>query len=202
MPIGLDWQEAYRRLEKARQTLDAGEMRPSEDVQRILMNRARAFARPEITPPVSTEPLDLMVFRLVGGESYGIEAMYVLEVLPFRQLTPVPSAPPVLLGITNHRGRILPVLDLCLLFGLSAQAVADAGRIVAAEVGEMRFGFQVEAVIGTMRVDAQALVPPSHRVEEGGRQILTRGVTADMITVLDAQALADDPRIVIKQGGG
>ena len=201
MSIGLDWQEAYRRLEKVRQTLDADEMRPSEDVQRILMNRARAFARPETTQPVSTEPLELMVFRL-GGEGYGIESVHVLEVLALRQLTLVPSAPPVLLGIMNHRGRILPVLDLRHLFGLSRQAVADAGRIVAVEAGEMRFGFQVEEVIGTMRVDAHVLGPPSHQVEESGRRIPARGVTADMITVLDVQALASDPRIVINQGGG
>jgi purine-binding chemotaxis protein CheW len=197
---GTDWQEAYSRLEKARQALDLGETRTIEDVQQILATRAAALARPEITPRVSTEPLDLMIFRL-GGESYGIESVHVLEVLPLRQLAPVPSAPPVLLGIMNHRGRILPVLDLRHLFGLSGQAAADAGPIVAVEVGEMRFGFRVEAVIGTMVVDAHALLPPSQQMEEGGRQILTRGFTADMITVLDAQALADDPRIVINQGG-
>jgi chemotaxis signal transduction protein len=64
----------------------------------------------------------------------------------------------------------------------------------------MRFGFQVEAVTGTMRVDAHALVPPQAR--DGSRQIPTRGVTADLVTILDAQALAGDPRIVIDEGAG
>jgi purine-binding chemotaxis protein CheW len=201
MSTGLDWQEAYRRLEKARQALDPDEMLATEDVQNILKTRAAALARREITPRVLTEPLDLMVFRL-GGESYGIESVHILEVLSLRQLTPVPSAPVVLLGIMNHRGRILPVLDLHHLFGLPGQAAADAGQIVAVEMGEMRFGFQVEAVIGTKRVDAHALVPPSHKLEEGGRRVPARGVTADMITVLDVQALARDPRIVLNQGGG
>jgi purine-binding chemotaxis protein CheW len=201
MPDSLDWHEAYSRLEEARRLLEAGETRTAEDVRNILAARAAALARPEIRPPVSLEPLDLTVFQL-AGQRYAIEAMHVLEVCPFRQLTPVPSAPPVLLGIMNLRGRILPVLDLLRLFGLSSQPPADAGQIVAVEVGEMRFGFQVGAVSGTIRVDAHALVPLAQQAEEGGRQIPTRGVTADMVTVLDAQALADDPRILIDQGGG
>jgi purine-binding chemotaxis protein CheW len=201
MSIDLDWQEAYRRLEKARQALDTDEMLATEGVQKILETRAAALSCPAITPRVLAEPLDLMLFRL-GGESYGIESVHILEVLSLRQLTPVPMAPPVLLGIMNHRGRILPVLDLRHLFGLPGQAAADAGQIVAVEVEEIRFGFRVEAVIGTMVVDAHALVPPSQQMEEGGRRILTRGVTADMITVLDTLALASDSRIVINQGGG
>ncbi len=58
-----------------------------------------------------------VVFRL-GGEGYALEVMRVQEVLDIETMTEVPGSPKCLLGVINLRGRVVPVYDLRIPFGL------------------------------------------------------------------------------------
>ncbi|MBI2158723.1 MAG: chemotaxis protein CheW, partial [Candidatus Rokubacteria bacterium] len=88
---------------------------PADETARILQDRARALAKPLEEPSAQGETLDLLVLGL-AGERYGIDAAHVLEVVQLPELVPVPCTPPVVLGVVNHRGRVLTVLDLRRLF--------------------------------------------------------------------------------------
>ncbi len=191
----IDWDRTYARLEEARRTLDAGGNLPPEEVKRILSERAKALAKPLEEAPTPGERLELLVFSL-AGERYGIEMARVMEVLPLRDLVPVPRTPSFVLGVVNHRGRILPVLDLRRLFDLAGQEVAEGSRVVAVEAGGMTFGVFAEAVIGTVAVGAHEVAPPPV-ILTGDRQALLRGVTGEMVAMLDLEALARDPRITV-----
>ena len=59
-----------------------------------------------------------VIFRL-GGEDYTLEVMRVQEVLDMGTLTQVPGGPPSLRGVLNLRGKVVPVYDLRLPFGLT-----------------------------------------------------------------------------------
>ncbi len=195
----IDWQEAHARLERTRRTLEAGRDRPPEEVRRILRDRARALARPAEEASAPTEVLELLVFS-VAGERYGVETTHVLEVMPLRGLTPVPCTPPFVLGVVNHRGRILPVLDLRSLFGLAAQGIPERSRVVAVEAGGLTFGIFTEAVAGTLRIRAHEVAPPPATLARD-RQAFIRGVTGEMVAVLDLEALVRDPRITVRDEG-
>ncbi len=65
-----------------------------------------------------------VVFRL-GGEGYALEVMRVQEVLDILSMTEVPGSPKCLLGVINLRGRVVPVYDLRIPFGLSNAANVD-----------------------------------------------------------------------------
>ena len=141
-----------------------------------------------------------MVFSF-SGERYGIETAHVLEVIPLRGLTPVPGTPLFVLGVVNHRGRILPVLDLRRLFELADQGNPDGGRVVAVEAGGMTFGIFADAVVGIIRLGADEVAPPPATLA-GDRRALIRGVTGEMVAVLDLEALARDPRITVNEEVG
>jgi purine-binding chemotaxis protein CheW len=192
-----DWEQAYARLDRARQALAAAVDRPRDEVQRLLAARAQALARPREEVQVPAEALDLLVF-LLGGERYAIETSHVLEAVPLRALTPVPCTPPFVLGVVNYRGQILPVLDLRRLFELAEVAVPEESRVVAVEAGGMRFGIFADAIEGTIRVPTQELAPPPAAVTVD-RQAFIRGVTPELIAVLDLQGLAKDRRIVVNE---
>jgi len=196
----IDWQEAYARLERARRALETGWERSPEETQRILGARARALAKPREEAPTASEVLDLLIFSL-AGERYGIETAHVLEAVPLRELTPVPCTPPLVLGVLNHRGRILPVLDLRRLFELAGRGVPEGSKLVAVEAARMTFGIFVDAVAGTMRVGSHEVAPPPGALA-GERQAPIRGVTREMIAVLDLAALARDPRIAVNEEVG
>ena len=196
----IDWDRSYARLEEVRRTLDASASLPPDEVTRVLRARAQALAKPPEEAPAPVEELELLVFSL-AGERYGIEATHILEVVPSLELTPVPCTPPFVLGVMNHRGRILPVLDLRRLLELGGQGVPAGGRVVAVEAGGMTFGVFAEAVLGTVTVGAHEVAPPPVALT-GDRQALIGGVTGEMVAVLDLEALARDPRIVVNDAVG
>lgn len=193
----IDWQEAHARLERTRRALESGGELPPEEVKRILRDRAQALARPREGAPTPTEVLNLLVFSL-AGERYGIETAHVVEMLRLRELTPVPCTPSFVLGVVNHRGRILPVLDVRRLFDLAGEGVAEASRLVAVEAGGMTFGILAEAVAGVVRIGAHEVGAPPV-ASTAGRRAFIRGVTGEMVAVLDLEALARDPGIVVNE---
>src|SRR5712691_7239305 len=196
----INWEEAYARLEQARRALEAGGDRPSMEVTRILRERAQALARPLGEARIYTEGLELLVFSLTG-ERYGIEMVHVLEVIPLRELTPVPCTPAFVLGVVNHRGRILSVLDFRRLFDLTGQGVTEGSRVVAVAAGGMVFGIFTESVAGVVRVAAHE-VAPTPATLTGDRKAFILGVTGDMVAVLDLEALSRDSRIQVHEEVG
>jgi len=67
----------------------------------------------------------LALFRL-GGRLCGVAAAFCKQFVQLDAVTPVPLAPAYLLGVTQLRGHILPVLDAGRLPGLSGAAPPDA----------------------------------------------------------------------------
>ena len=193
----LDWQEICARLARARRALEPDETLPPEEVGRILRERALAVAKPVEEARNPAELLELLILSL-GGERYGIETVHVLEVAPLRDLTPVPCTPPFVLGVVHHRGRILPVLALRSLLELGGQGVADGRWVVAVDVAGMTLGILADAVAGIARVAAQELAPPPVALT-GARGAFTRGVTGEMVAVLDLEGLARDRRLMVNE---
>ncbi len=196
----IDWEKARARLEQTRRALEADGELPADEVKRILRARAQALAKPLEEAPAPADGLELLVFSL-AGERYGIEMARVLEVLPFRDLMPVPRTPSFVLGVVNHRGRILVVLDLRRLFDLAGHGVVEGSRVVAVAAGGMTFGVFAEAVIGTVTVGAHEVAPPPV-ILTGDRQAFLRGVTGEMVALLDLEALARDPRLTVNDEVG
>jgi purine-binding chemotaxis protein CheW len=196
----IDWQEAYARLEGARRRLEGAESLPPEEVGRILRERAAALARPHEEATIPTETLEFLVLAL-AGERYGLEAARVVEVLPLRELTPVPCTPGFVLGVVTHRGRILPVLDFRSLFDLAGPGAPGGGRIVAVEAGGMTFGIFADAVVNLVRVGASEVAPPPVALD-GGRRSFVRGVARGTVAILDLEGLARDPRTTVNEEVG
>ena len=61
--------------------------------------------------------LEVLVFDL-GGQSFALEAVLVREILDMMPETTVPGAPPLVAHVLNFRGRIIPLADLRLAFGM------------------------------------------------------------------------------------
>ena len=82
---------------------------------------------------MAQEPLVVLSLEL-QGEAFAIPAGHVHEILDPVPVTEVPGADPAVDGLINVRGRVVPLADLRLLFGMpQLQAGADA-RIVVIEV--------------------------------------------------------------------
>ena len=66
-------------------------------------------------------------------ESYGIAVQKVREIIRMQKITPVPQMPDFVKGVINLRGRVIPVIDLRVKFGLKAE-FAERTCIVVVQV--------------------------------------------------------------------
>jgi purine-binding chemotaxis protein CheW len=90
---------------------------------------------------MSSAPVPLIAAKLAGkyltvvldNEAYGIAVLKVREIIRMQKITPVPQMPSFVKGVINLRGRVIPVVDLRVKFGLKAE-FAERTCIVVVQV--------------------------------------------------------------------
>lgn len=114
---------------------------------------------PEGAGPGEEAPETWVTFRL-EGESFGLPVSHVQEILRVSGITRVPHAPHPVRGITNMRGRVLPVVDLRLRLGLPEAALDDQSRILVVTSRGRLMGLLVDSVRQVVRIGRSAIQPP------------------------------------------
>lgn len=88
--------------------------------------------------------LEILSFRL-GKEEYGISILAVQEIRGYEAVTRIANAPAFLKGVINLRGRIVPIVDMRIRFGLPAEYDAFTVVIVL-NIGRHVIGMVVDGV--------------------------------------------------------
>jgi len=158
-------------------------------VQRILEHRARLLARaPEPEEDQTSSPLLVVV---LGPERYGIDLHLIQEIQPFKELVPVPGAPPHWAGVVNLRGRLFPVLH-CRRYLLADESpLGSAGHLVVVGEPGRAVALLVDDAVEVRQLAAGDLRPPLADVPVDMRKAVT-GVTSDLVAVLDLRAILAD----------
>lgn len=90
-----------------------------------------------------------LTFQLVQ-EEFGIRVLKVREIMGLQDITAVPQTPPHVKGVINLRGKVIPVIDLRLKFGLPAGEYSQRTCIIVAQVqgesGPILMGVIVDGV--------------------------------------------------------
>ena len=102
---------------------------------------------------------------MLGSEEYGVDILRVQEIRGWDQATPIPSTPDFIRGVINLRGTIVPIVDLRLRLGMSAQAYGPKTVVIVLKVvGATRnrtMGVVVDAVSDVHVVtESQVRCPP------------------------------------------
>jgi purine-binding chemotaxis protein CheW len=169
------------------------------EVERILLERARALA----TPPKSESAGDALslVVVAVGPERYGIEITHIREVQPLHGLVGVPGAPTRWAGLVNLRGTMYPVLNLRVHLGLEPGPVGSDARVVVVSDERNAIALLVDSVFEVSEVSSTELdTSMTRQGREGGGVI--RGVTRDFLSVLDVDGLMADQSLVVRDETG
>jgi purine-binding chemotaxis protein CheW len=82
----------------------------------------------------------------LAGEEYGIEILKVREIIGLMPITRVPNAPPTVCGVINLRGKVIPVMELRLSFGLDTIEATEQTCIIVVQAGGTEFGIVVDRV--------------------------------------------------------
>lgn len=93
---------------------------------------------------------------LVDGEVFAADMAPVQEIIRLPEVVRVPLAPHVLEGLTNLRGRILPIISLRRIFGFQDQAHDDTTRALVINLGQP-LGFVVDRVASVISVESDRI---------------------------------------------
>jgi purine-binding chemotaxis protein CheW len=96
---------------------------------------------------------------MLGREEYGLPVLKVREIIKVMDITHVPQVATHVLGVINLRGRVIPVVDLRLKFGMPAQENTERTCIIVAEVAlssaaTVMIGVVVDAVSEVLNISA------------------------------------------------
>jgi len=135
-----------------------------------------------------------VIFTL-EGERYGVLLSKVRTVVMPRPLSRVPRSPKAMLGIMNLRGRVVSVVDLAPLLGLTTSR--PYGKVLLLDRGHSELGLAVGDVVGIAPLEAKARPPE-------GSPAFVSAVAQDAsgtVTLLDADALDAQVASLFPQAG-
>ncbi len=100
---------------------------------------------------------------VLESEAYGLNVLKIREIIRLQKITPVPQMPDYLKGVINLRGRVIPVVDLRVKFGLKAEftertcIVVVQVRLSAEQVVQM--GLIVDSVEEVVNLVSEDIEP-------------------------------------------
>jgi purine-binding chemotaxis protein CheW len=120
-------------------------------------SNARSNAGPAAPPNAETRAGKYLSFHL-NGEEFGIQVHKVREIMGVQEITAVPQTPAHVKGVINLRGKVIPVVDLRLKFGMPAAEYTHRTCIVVVQVagtrGPVLMGVVVDSVSEVMQATA------------------------------------------------
>jgi purine-binding chemotaxis protein CheW len=103
-----------------------------------------------------------MAFRL-AEEDYGLAILKVREIIGLMEITRVPCTDSYIRGVINLRGKVIPVIDLRLKFGMEPCQATEQTVIIVVQYattrGEITMGVLVDQVQEVMSIDADKIEP-------------------------------------------
>ena len=104
-----------------------------------------------------------LIFHL-GEEQFGTEVLKVREIMGLQDITSIPQVPEYVRGVINLRGKVIPVIDLRLRFGMAPQEYTARTCIIVVRNrqadGEMTIGMIVDGVVEVLNVMACDIEDP------------------------------------------
>lgn len=139
-----------------------------------------------------------LTFNL-GEEGYGIEILKVQEIIGIQNITRVPRAPNYVKGVINLRGKVIPVIDLRLKFGMTEKEFTRETCIIMVQAatgdGYLIMGLIVDIVSEVLDIAQEQIEPPPSL----GTSVDTRFILGLARTGNDVKILLDIDRVLSLQ---
>jgi purine-binding chemotaxis protein CheW len=146
-----------------------------------------------VEEPQAEEPEETWITFRLTGETFAFPVGAIDEVLRVQSVTRVPHAPYPVRGITNHRGRVLPVVDLRLRLFLDQADLSRSSRILVTRSRARFIGLLVDTVLQLVQIRPSAISPPPDDVMTEQSYYL-RGVCdvdKELLILLDVERILE-----------
>jgi purine-binding chemotaxis protein CheW len=137
-----------------------------------------------------------LIFNL-GSEAYGIDIKNVTEIVNIQKITEVPDLPSYIKGIISLRGKIIPVIDVRIRFGMGTVEYNDRTCIIIIDWKDISVGLIVDGVSDVLTfAEGDMIAPPDFNNEEN-RFIQNIGkVGNELKLILNCETLLNDTDMI------
>jgi purine-binding chemotaxis protein CheW len=128
----------------------------------------------------------------IGDVHYAVDIFRVREIINPLGIVPLPHAPAAVLGVADHRGEVVPILDVRRRFGLSASKATRRTKWIVVDLGTRLVGLVVDSVTDVFGAGD----PDQRSVPQIGVGDAARGIAAvysydsRLVFVLDIDRIA------------
>lgn len=117
-------------------------------------------AQSAIPPGIMQRAGKYLIFHL-GVEEFGTEVLKVREIMGLQDITSIPQVPPYVKGVINLRGKVIPVIDLRVKFGLEPQEYTARTCIIVVRTRQgdedLMIGMVVDGVVEVLNLTASEI---------------------------------------------
>lgn len=130
----------------------------------------------------------------LGDDYFGIDILYVTEIIGLQKITPVPELPEYIKGVINLRGKIIPVMDVRLRFRKEERSYDERTCVIVVDVGSISVGLIVDRVSEVIDIPEENISPPP-KVGKSEQSRYVKGIgkiNDDVKLILDCDKLLSD----------
>lgn len=121
----------------------------------------------------------------LASEEYGVEILKVQEIIGRMPITPVPLTSKYIRGVINLRGKIHPIMDLKIKFGMDETQMTDETCIIVIKTSTLMMGVLVDKVSEVVNVASGDIEDtPSFGADVNPEYLLGVGKTGGRIRLL------------------
>lgn len=146
------------------------------------------------TQLVGKNRLELLLFRLGGEQTFGINVFKVKEVLQCPALTQLPKSDPVVSGVANIRGSTISIVDLA--FAVGGEAIPESERdqcfVIITEYNRLTQGFLVRNVERIINMNWESIHPPPRGVGDENYLTAVTEIEGKLVEIIDVEKVLSE----------
>lgn len=140
--------------------------------------------------------LELLMFRLAGGQFFGINVFKVCEVMATPRLARLPHAHPAICGVARIRGKTIPVMDLAQATGGTPLSEDASSLIIVTEYNRSVQAFKVAAVDRIVNLNWQDILPPPSGASGSAYLTGVTHVDERLVQVIDVEKVLAEVNVM------
>jgi len=143
----------------------------------------------ELSEAQADEQSDQYLTFFMAGEEFGVDILAVQEIRGWEPITAIPNSPSQVLGFTNLRGTVAPIIDLRHCFGVESASYESSSVViimsVQSEKSEKIMGIVVDAVSDVYNFSKSNIQPsPELTQTKQAQYVKGLGSTKDKMVIL------------------
>lgn len=144
------------------------------------------------TQLVGQNRLELLLFKLIGRQRFGINVFKVREVMPCPRLTVLPKQGKFIKGVAHIRGQTISVIDLSKATGGPEIMQTDSSFVIIAEYNRSVQGFLVAGVERIVTLSWKDMMPPPEGAGKSSYLTAVTQIDNEMVSILDVEKILNE----------